>query len=316
MKTTSIRYGKPGSIEIIELDVADPGPGEIQVQGAACGICAWDLYTFKNGADAPSAAPPGHEGMGYVTKIGAEVTGFEEGDRVVGRGFAGAYNMNANAVHRIPSDSELADEHWIVEPVSCVVTGLDHCRLRPADRVAVVGCGYMGLMILQGLAHSFAEQVIAVDVNPQKLKLAEDLGATACFNPAECENEDLVQELSALDFDVVIDASGAQACLDLSTKIVRRGGLLNLFGWNHGVAQFSGDLWHLKGITVVNSAPGSKLRDTFPPAIRLLHKGIIDLKPLVTHVVTLDEYESLLKQVVNGDQSYVKGVVRLNADSE
>ncbi|MDA0838123.1 MAG: zinc-binding dehydrogenase [Planctomycetota bacterium] len=314
MKTTSIRYGKPGSVEIIEIDVADPGPGEIQVKGAVCGICAWDLYTFRNGADAPSAAPPGHEGMGYVTRIGAEVKNFQEGDRVVGRGFAGTYNMNASTVYRIPSDSELADEHWVVEPVACVVTGLDHCRLRPADRVAVVGCGYMGLMILQGLVHSFAEQVLAIDVNPLKLKLAEKLGATACFNPAKMDSEDLVQQLSALELDVVVDASGAQPGLDLSTKIVRRGGLLNLFGWNHGEAHFSGDLWHMKGITVVNSAPGSKLRDAFPPAIRLLNKGIIDLRPLVTHVVPLNEYESLLQQVVAGAESYVKGVVRLNAD--
>ena len=61
----------------------------------------------------------------------------------------------------------------------------------------------------------------------------------------------------------------------------------------------------------MNSAPASQIRDPFPPAIRMMAKGIIDLRPLVTHVVSLEEYPSLMKRLVKGEPSYIKGVVKL-----
>ena len=69
----------------------------------------------------------------------------------------------------------------------------------------------------------------------------------------------------------------------------------------------------MNGITVVNSAPNSALRDPWPAAIRLLDRGIIDLEPLVSHVVPLKEYPTLLKEVVTGNGKYLKGVVELAA---
>ncbi len=69
--------------------------------------------------------------------------------------------------------------------------------------------------------------------------------------------------------------------------------------------------WHLGGFTVVNSASASKIRETFGPAIRLIHQGIIDLRPLVTHTATLEEYPGLMEKIVGGDETYIKGVVTL-----
>ena len=68
----------------------------------------------------------------------------------------------------------------------------------------------------------------------------------------------------------------------------------------------------LQGLSLVNSAPASKLRDPFPPAISLLEKGIIDLRPLVTHVVPLDQYPQFMQGVTSGQvDGYIKGVVTL-----
>ncbi len=78
MKTQSIRYGENGGVEIIDIDVSAPQAGEVQVQSAACGVCAWDLATFRDGG----YAPPGHEGVGYVTKVGSGVPDIEAGMRV------------------------------------------------------------------------------------------------------------------------------------------------------------------------------------------------------------------------------------------
>lgn len=311
MQSNTIRYQDDGTIDLVELITPEPGEGEVQIQGGACGICSWDIATAKLGSKMTPKAPAGHEGVGYVTKVGRNVRGFREGDRVAGGGFASVRNLSAERVYKIP-ESTLADKYWIVEPVSCAVTGLDHCRLQPGDRVAVIGAGFMGLLILQGLLHMPTDQLVAVDINPDRLKLAQQLGVAEIYNSATADRADLVETLKSREFDVVVDTSGNQAGLDLATDIVKRGGLINLFGWLKGQsATFDPTKWHLGGFTVVNSAPSSRLRDPFPPAIRLIHQGIIDLRPLVTHVVSLAHYPSLMQQIVQGEPSYVKGVVTL-----
>jgi L-iditol 2-dehydrogenase len=243
MNATSMRYRDDGSIELIEVTVNDPADDEVQVQGGACGICSWDIATARYGSRMRPMAPPGHEGVGYVVNVGRGVQGIKEGDRVAGGGFATVRNLKASKVYVLPS-SNLPDEHWIVEPASCAVTGLDHCRIRPGDRVAVIVTGFMGLLILQGLLRMPLDLLTAVDVVQDRLDLAGHLGVPQVFNAAHYEQ----QELAALKqhgYDVVVDTSGTQAGLDLATAIVRRGGLINLFGWiKCETATFNPTAWH------------------------------------------------------------------------
>lgn len=310
-KAKTVRYENDGSISVIEVDVPEPGIGEIQLRGGACGICSWDIATCRLGEKMHPKAPPGHEGVGYVSAVGPGVDGFHQGDRVAGGGFATVRNIPADQAYKIP-ESELADEYWIVEPASCVVTGLDRCNLQPADRIALVGSGFMGLMLLQGLVHSYVQQLVAIDVSSARLELAQQVGVSEVYNIAEVGVADLLDQLKPREFDIVIDTTGSQSALDLSTDLVKRGGMINLFGWIKGAeATFDATKWHAGGLTVVNSSPPAQIRDPFPPAIRLMEEGIIDLQPLVTHVVDLEEYPDLMQQIIAGDPSYVKGVIRL-----
>jgi threonine dehydrogenase-like Zn-dependent dehydrogenase len=306
----TMRYRTDGSIELVEQPISDPGPGEVQLRGGACGICSWDIATVRYGGKV-TMAPPGHEGMGYVAKVGPGTTGLKEGDRVAGGGFASARNLPASQVYKIP-DSPLADEFWVVEPVSCAVTGIDHCRLRAGDRIAVIGSGFMGLLILQALLHSPLDQVVAIDTVQSRLDLAQKIGVTEVFNTSQDDREKLIAELRGCEFDVVVDTTGHQSGLDLATAIVKRGGLINLFGWIKGTsATFDPGAWHGGGFTIVNSSPSAKLRDPFPPAIRLMHRGVFDLQSLVTHLAPLDGYAGLMDGIIRGDIGYVKGVVKL-----
>ena len=311
MQAKNIRYKPGGGAEIVQTDVRDPGPGEVQMEVAACGICSWDLQTFRSGSDSPYAAPPGHEGIGYVAKLGAGVDGIAIGQRVAGGGFGRLRNMPANRVYQIP-DSNLADQHWIVEPVSCVVTGMDHCQLKAGERLAMVGCGFMGLMMIQGLAGAGADQLIALDVDDERLALALEFGATEAHNVAADGFDAVRADLRGRGIDTVVDTSGAQSGLDLATDIVRRAGRINLFGWIKGTeATFNPSTWHGKAVTVVNSSPAAQMRDPFPPAIRLIANGTIDLKRLVTHVVDIDDYPQFMAGVTSGEvKGYIKGVVR------
>jgi threonine dehydrogenase-like Zn-dependent dehydrogenase len=310
MKSTTIRYLEHGGLEIVQVDVPDPGPGEVQVRHTACGICVWDLNTYRNGTAAPYAAPPGHEGIGHVVRVGAGVEGLAEGDRVAGGGFAELQNLRASQVYRLPA-STLPDELWMVEPVSCIVTGIDHCKLLIGDRVAVVGAGFMGMLIIQGLARSFAERLIVFDIVDERLQLAKEYGASEVVNSAG-DIEGKIAEIAALGIDTVVDTTGSQAGFALSNRLVKRGGRINNFGWIHGVVSFVGDDWHTRGYTIVNSSPAAKLRDTFPVAIRLIDSGLIKLDRVVTHVVPLADAATLMGDAVRGAaRGYIKGVVRV-----
>jgi len=153
--------------------------------------------------------------------------------------------------------------------------------------------------------------VAAFDVDAARLALAREFGASAAYNPAEPGFEALLQPLEGT-FDTVVDASGAAAGFALSNRLVRRAGRINQFGWVHGPLTASGDDWHLRGISLVNSSPAARLRDPFPVAIRWIAAGKVDTRPLVTHVVPLHEMSNLLASVTRGqEQGYIKGVVTL-----
>lgn len=312
MKARNVKYLENGGLEIVEYDVPDPGPGEVQVKKSACGICAWDLNTYRNGTAAGHAAPPGHEGIGYVTKVGAGVTSVKEGDRVTGGGFATVENVKQGQAYLVP-EIGLDDAYWVVEPLSCVVTGVDHCAMKIGDRIALVGCGFMGLLMAQCLKESFAERVTAFDIVPERLALAKAFGMDEVLNPMDEGFEADLARVAATNIDCVVDTSGSRSGFALSNRLVKRGGRLNIFGWIHGPVEFSGDDWHGNGYTVVMSSPSAKIRDVFPVAIRLIELGIIDPKPVVSHIVPLDEMDALLKGVIDGTTTdYIKGIITLD----
>src|SRR5215208_4987089 len=115
MKCRSINYTAKQLVDIVELDVPDPGWGEVQIQSLASGVCAWDVHVFKNGVDWPTW--PGHEGIGRIVKVGAGVSNLKEGDWVtgIGLGFTEFYNRHESAVYTIPLNRR-KPQHWIVEP--------------------------------------------------------------------------------------------------------------------------------------------------------------------------------------------------------
>ena len=121
----------------------------------------------------------------------------------------------------------LANEHWVVEPVACIVTGIDRCEAKPGQRIAIVGCGFMGLMIIQGLKGVGLNQLIALDVDDDRLAMAMEMGATEAHNSAAEGFDEIKRDLATREIDCVVDSSGAQPGLDLATDIVKRAGLIN-----------------------------------------------------------------------------------------
>lgn len=171
----------------------------------------------------------------------------------------------------------------------------------------------MGLVLVQCLARSFAERVIASDVDRDRLRMAGEYGAHVLLNPTEDGFGEQLAAAQAMVIDTVVDASGSQAGLTLSTQLVKRGGRINIFGWMHGPVSFLGDDWHANGYTIVNSSPAAKIRDPFPVAARLIASGMVRMERLVTHVVSLDELPTLMADAAGHKlPGYIKGVVKLS----
>jgi len=255
-------------------------------------------------------APPGHEGVSMVTEVGSKVSGIEPGQYFAYGGFQTHMHASPSALKgkRLPDDPG-DPATWLAEPVSCCVTAMDTSPLRAGDKVAVVGCGFMGQIILQLLDHSFAAEVHAFDVVEHRLQLVDDLNRVV-KHPLKTDSS--LADMEAA-FDIVYDTTGAQGGLDAAVRMARIGGHVNLFGWLKGTeASFDPSSWHLKGITVCNSSPSGQLRDPFPAAIRLMAQGIVRLRPLITHEVPMDGYAGLMRSILDGNPDYVKGVVHLD----
>ncbi|MCW8129405.1 MAG: zinc-binding dehydrogenase [Planctomycetota bacterium] len=313
MKTRTIAYVAPKKIEVREVNVEDPGEGQLQVRKVACGICAWDLSTYKIGPeDNPYAAPPGHEGLGRVVKVGKEVTGYKEGDWVAGGGFQEVQNVPSKDAVRIPYavENPLA---WIVEPIACVVNGIERAQIFPGERVALIGTGYMGLLMVQGLAASLVGELIAIDTNEQRLAMARKFGAHRVMQIGK--DDAAIEALVAERADVVVELAGAQPALDLSVRMVRNGGNLCIFSWHRGNRTIDCNALHTRGINVLNTAP--KNAPNYPRVwknmLPLVARGVFKNDELVSHTAPIDRYDQLLDTAMYPEKGYLKGVVRYDA---
>ncbi|MFN3810846.1 MAG: alcohol dehydrogenase AdhP [Roseateles asaccharophilus] len=216
MKAAVVRaFGQP--LEIDELAVPEVPPGQVLVKVMASGVCHTDLHAAEGDWPVKPSLPfiPGHEGTGYVARVGAGVKHLKEGDRVgvpwlhtacghcehcmggwetlcdhqqmtgytVNGGYAEYVLADPGYVGHLPAGLDFAP----AAPVLCagvtVYKGLKVLDCKPGDWVAISGIGGLGHMAVQ-YAKAMGFHVIAVDVAEDKLKLARELGAELCLNAA------------------------------------------------------------------------------------------------------------------------------------
>lgn len=311
MKTEAMVLVKPGRIDITEVEVPAPGPGELLVEVKANGICRGDIALFKGELNHGYPLFHGHEPAGIVVETGQGVKDFQPGDKVTFLGspsFRRHFIAQAGRAMKIPDNAaDLA--LWVSEPVACAANGAQLPLYRLGDRVALLGCGYMGLLLLQALPREVFSRLVVADPDPQRLSLARSLGAPEAYNPNESDLEALAKENDG--FDVVIEASGAKGTLSLATNMLRRGGTLNIFGWHGGEEAVPTSKWHFQGLKVLNTAPGfaEDFIVHFRAAVALMAMGRIDQKPLISHRFPLSESQKALEVAAGKKQGYLKGVI-------
>ncbi|AGA58848.1 theronine dehydrogenase-like Zn-dependent dehydrogenase [Thermobacillus composti KWC4] len=316
---------KPNHAVIKEVPYPEPGPGELAVKVERVGICGTDFHIFAGTFLSPYPLIPGHEFSGVVDKVGEGVEGFVPGDRVTAdptllcgeceycltrRGnqclkwgalgdttdgaMAEYVKLPARNAVKIPDTMSFAEAAF-VEPVACVVHGMNRLDLKMGDRVILFGAGAMGLQLVQAIAAAGASELVVVDVSPNKLQLALGLGATRGVLSGELKPEDFPR-----GFDAVVDATGVPAVIERALGFLGPAGKFLQFGvapQNAEIRINPFKLYH-KDWTLIGSMA---INHTFLPAFRWVKEKRIKLEPLVSKVITLEETPDFLARPKDPD---------------
>ncbi|MCX4697356.1 2,3-butanediol dehydrogenase [Streptomyces sp. NBC_01373] len=318
-------------VRIAEVGVPAPLRGEVLVEVAYCGICGSDLHEYADGPHAiPVAAPHpasgataplvlGHEFCGTVAALGPSVTGLAIGDRVAvepnyrcgvcPRCRAGEYNIcrhfgfaglmgnggmaeyaaiPAYMAHRLPETVSL-EQAALFEPASVALHALRRAGTTP-ETMAVVGLGPIGLLTVLLAGQRGVRRILAVDVSPARLELAAGLGATDLIDAGrEGDAGERIHELTGGEgVDAAFEVAGSEIALRTCLAATRRGGRIVLVGLAQEVS--------LDAFALVNNEQSIiasvGYRDTYPELIRLVAEQHLDLTPVVTSTIVLDDLVS------------------------
>lgn len=297
----------PRTFTVREQRFDPPGPGQVLVKVARVGICASDLPEWRTG---PGDGPPlrlGHEPVGTVHLLGAGVEGLRVGQAVTGRlvpAFADYVLADPADVVPVPegADPLLA----LGEPLGCVVEGFRRAAPAVGDRTAVVGLGFMGLVMTRLLVASPTSRVCAIDPRADARAVAAALGAAPALAPDD-------PGLAADAFELVVEASGTQPGLDLATTLVAEHGTLSVLGFHRSVREVDVRAWNWKAIDVVNAhvRDRARLADATRAALRLLAAGRLDIGSLLTHDLPLERIGEAYEALESKPAGFVKAVVTL-----
>jgi L-iditol 2-dehydrogenase len=315
----AVAYGGD-TIRLEEWPSPSPGAGELVVRVRACGLCGSDLAKlFQHKLSGPTVL--GHEIAGEVVKVGAGVSRFREGDRVVVAhhvpcyachycrhgndsmcrsfkqsnlrpgGFAEEVLVPAEHVKStaLPLPASLSYEQGsFTEPLACCLRSLRRWQLQPGDVVLIVGLGAMGLLMAQ-LVHAHHGRALGIELDAHRLSFAARIGV-----PAVCSVADAASLTALLDewtegrgCDVVVLTAGGGATVQQALGWVRDGGIITLFGnlSPQPPAQFDPNLLYYREITLHGSYSPAP-RDLVH-ALRLLESRAVEVEPLITHRLPL-----------------------------
>ncbi len=312
--TTGSRIARlvaPRSFDVGTQLLPDPPPGHVLVRILACGVCASERHAVEE--TLPSyPLEIGHEPVGVIEATGPGVDGFTEGTRVTG-GFGPSFadRVVADAGHVVPVPDGLATIDAIGEPLGCVVEARRRTPITAGDRIALVGAGYMGSMMLQVLLTTGAGHVTVIEPRADARDTTRGLGATEAVDP-----DDLASGDADESFDVVIEATGTQGGLDLATRLVVQHGILSILGYHQGTRSVDMQAWNWKALEVVNAHV--RRRDLLNDAIRrgldLIRLGRISPGDLVTHRYDLEHVGEAFGALADKPDGFIKAVVVMEGD--
>lgn len=308
-----LRLHTTGDLRLHDEPVPVPEAGEQLLRVKAVGICGSDLHWFSEAAigDAQLDQPLvlGHEFAG-MTESGdivavdpaipcGECEFCQRGhpnlcERMTFAGHAakdGALRewMTWPQKHLFPlPDSLTSADGAMLEPLGVAIHAMDLAKLRPGMTVGVFGCGPIGLLIVQLARLSGASSILATDVLPHRVEAAKSFGAHhAYLAEAGREQSELRAATGGRGVDVAFEAAGEQDAVDTAFAAVVPGGKVILAGIPaEDQTSFTASVARRKGLTIKLVR---RMKHTYPRAIELVSKGLVDVRSIVTHRFPLAE---------------------------
>jgi threonine dehydrogenase-like Zn-dependent dehydrogenase len=251
-----------------------------------------------------------------VESLGRDAAGLglAEGDRVAclgGAGFAELEVVDAASV--LPLPRALDGQPCPAEPLACAVNAFQRCDVQAGHRVAVVGVGFLGALLVQ-LASRAGARVVAVARRRTALDMARRMGAAEAvtFSSAPAAAEAALAANGGAPFDRVVEAVGVQESLDLSSQLVRERGRLIIAGYHQdGSRTVDMQSWNWRGLDVINAHerdPAVYL-DGMRRAVEAIAAGALDPAPLYTHRFRLDQLAQAFQAAADRPEGFMKALV-------
>ncbi len=202
----------------------------------------------------------------------------------------------------IPTPASMSDEEAaIVEPVALALRVLNHLQPNLGDWVTVLGQGPIGLLMTQ-VALMKGCRVIAVDLQDYRLEMSEKFGADAAINAGKEDVAATVRKLTKMGSDFVIEAAGTVKTVEQTPSLVRKGGKVALVGESEGYLHL-GDADEADFFTIYLSPV------EYPSAVELVARKMVDVKGLITHRFSLDEFEKALQTLDDPAEKALKVIL-------
>jgi len=335
-------------LEITDLPVPVPGPHELLVKVAACGICGSDVHGYDGSSG--RRIPPivmGHEAAGVVARVGEGVKNIKERDRVTfdstiycgecafcnrdemnlcdnrqvlgvscgdyrrAGAFAEFVVLPARIAYPLP-DNLSFPEAALLEAVAVALHAVSLVPVAQDDTALVVGAGTIGLLVQQALKAAGCSRVFVTDLDETRLALSQKLGATAVLPSGPELVQKVLQLTGGTGVDVVIEAVGNTPAIRTSIDSVRKGGSIVLVGNITPEVTIHLQKVVSRQIRLQGSCASA---GEYPRAIELMSQGSINVKPLITAIAPLGDGPQWFERLYAHEPNLMKVVLEPGAHS-
>ena len=326
---------KPWNIEISDVQMPEPKEGEALLRVKSAGICGSDIGAFR-GTNGLVSYPRiiGHEIAGEVISIPENnKNGIKPGDRVIvdpylycghcypcsiGRtnccvdlkvlgvhvdgGMAEYFCHPADMLLKVPDDMPW-DIIPLAEPLTIALHGIHRLNLKAGEHIAINGAGPIGLLAAMVALH-YGAGPIMIDLGKERLDFAKSLGVRYTINLRE---EDLVEKVSEYTngrmAECVMEASGANSAIRATLDIVSHAGRIALTGWPKQETPIPTDMITRKEVDVRGARTSA---GEFPEAIELIYHQKVDVRRILTKVISIDEAPETIRDIEKNPGDYMK----------
>lgn len=336
----------PKKIEFRRIAIPTPGPDQVLVKIMKIGVCGSDIHVF-HGTHPFTSYPvtQGHELSAKIVELGSNVTGFTPGQKVTiepqiycGTCYPcrhGKYNLceslkvmgfqatgtaseyfavDASKVTPLPENLTF-NEGAMIEPLAVTVHAAKRFPEIEGAKVAILGCGPIGILLAQTCKALGAESVLITDISDKRLELAKSVGADFTINTMNKDfGEALVESFGPDKADVIYECAGNDITMGQAIKYARKGSMIVLVAVFGKMANV--DLAVLNDHELDLNTTMMYRHEDYVDAIRLVSEGKIQLKPLMTTHIPFEEYQSAYEFIDNNREISMKVLIDVDPTEE